>query len=220
MTTTEKLQIGAKNRDLVTTSPKAVRREGFIPAVLYGHNVESTNLSVPSNEFEKLFRKAGESTLIELTTEDGKVHNVLIQEVQRHFLTTKPIHVDFLQVNMTETLKATVALEFIGESLAVKAEGGVLVKVLNEVEVECLPMDLPHNIEVDISAIKNFSDHITVKDLKVSSKVKILTDADEVVAKVQPPRNVEAELTPTEPVDISQVEVVSKEKKDEEVVEE
>lgn len=220
MTTTEKLQIGAKNRDLVTTSPKAIRREGFIPAVLYGHNVESTNLSVPSNEFEKLFRKAGESTLIELTTEDGKVHNVLIQEVQRHFLTTKPIHVDFLQVNMTETLKATVALEFIGESLAVKAEGGVLVKVMNEVEVECLPMDLPHNIEVDISAIKNFSDHITVKDLKVSSKVKILTDADEVVAKVQPPRNVEAELTPTEPVDISQVEVVSKEKKDEEVVEE
>lgn len=220
MTTTEKLQIGAKNRDLVTTSPKAVRREGFIPAVLYGHNVESTNLSVPSNEFEKLFRKAGESTLIELTTEDGKVHNVLIQEVQRHFLTTKPIHVDFLQVNMTETLKATVALEFIGESLAVKAEGGVLVKVMNEVEVECLPMDLPHNIEVDISAIKNFSDHITVKDLKVSSKVKILTDGDEVVAKVQPPRNVEAELTPTEPVDISQVEVVSKEKKDEEVVEE
>jgi large subunit ribosomal protein L25 len=220
MTTTEKLQIGAKNRDLVTTSPKAVRREGFIPAVLYGHNVESTNLSVPSNEFEKLFRKAGESTLIELTTEDGKVHNVLIQEVQRHFLTTKPIHVDFLQVNMTETLKATVALEFIGESLAVKAEGGVLVKVLNEVEVECLPMDLHHNIEVDISAIKNFSDHITVKDLKVSSKVKILTDGDEVVAKVQPPRNVEAELTPTEPVDISQVEVVSKEKKDEEVVEE
>lgn len=220
MTTTEKLQIGAKNRDLVTTSPKAVRREGFIPAVLYGHNIESTNLSVPSNEFEKLFRKAGESTLIELTTEDGKVHNVLIQEVQRHFLTTKPIHVDFLQVNMTETLKATVALEFIGESLAVKAEGGVLVKVMNEVEVECLPMDLPHNIEVDISAIKNFSDHITVKDLKVSSKVKILTDADEVVAKVQPPRNVEAELTPTEPVDISQVEVVSKEKKDEEVVEE
>lgn len=220
MTTTEKLQIGAKNRDLVTTSPKAVRREGFIPAVLYGHNVKSTNLSVPSNEFEKLFRKAGESTLIELTTEDGKVHNVLIQEVQRHFLTTKPIHVDFLQVNMTETLKATVALEFIGESLAVKADGGVLVKVINEVEVECLPMDLPHNIEVDISAIKNFSDHISVKDLKVSSKVKILTDADEVVAKVQPPRNVEAELTPTEPVDISQVEVVSKEKKDEEVVEE
>lgn len=220
MTTTEKLQIGAKHRDLVTTSPKAVRREGFIPAVLYGHNVKSTNLSVPSNEFEKLFRKAGESTLIELTTEDGKVHNVLIQEVQRHFLTTKPIHVDFLQVNMTETLKATVALEFIGESLAVKADGGVLVKVLNEVEVECLPMDLPHNIEVDISAIKNFSDHISVKDLKVSSKVKILTDVDEVVAKVQPPRNVEAELTPTEPVDISQVEVVSKEKKDEEVVEE
>ncbi len=220
MTTTEKLQIGAKNRDLATATPQAVRREGFIPAVLYGHHVQSTNLSVPANEFEKLFRKAGESTLIELTTEDGKVHNVLIQEVQRHFLTTKPIHVDFMQVNMTETLKASVALEFIGESHAVKAEGGVLVKVLNEVEVECLPMDLPHNIEVDISALKSFSDHITVKDLNVSSKVKVLTDADEVIAKVQPPRNVEAELTPTEPVDISQVEVVSKEKKEEEVVEE
>lgn len=216
----EKLQIIGKTRDLATAS-KHIRLAGLIPVELYGHNVPNTHLSVSLNEFEKLFRRAGESTLVELQTEDGTVHNVLIHDVQRHFLTSRPIHVDFLKVNMSETLTATVALDFVGESLAVKSAGGVLVKVMNEVEVECLPADLPHNIEVDITPLATFEDVIKVSDLKVSGKVTILSDAEEVVAKVQPPRDVEAELAePTEAVDISQVEVVKKEKKEDEPAEE
>ena len=97
-------------------------------------------------------------------------------------------------------LKAKVALEFSGEAPAVKTMGGVLVKNLNEVEVQCLPADLPHNIPVDISSLINFSKNIHVRDLKVSDKVQIITPADETVAKVQPPRDVEAELAAV-PVD-------------------
>ena len=171
-----------------------LRKQGFIPAVLYGHNVENVSLTVKKNEFEKALKKAGESSIIGLVTGDGKPHPVLIHDIQLHYLTSEPMHVDFYQVSMTEKLKAKVALEFIGESPAVKAQGGVLVKVLNEVEVQCLPADLPHNIPVDISTLVDFSHSIHIKNLKVSDKVQILTSPEEVVAKVQPPRDVEAEL--------------------------
>ena len=95
---------------------------------------------------------------------------------------------------MSEKLKAKVVLEFTGESPAVKTQGGVLGKVLSEVEVQCLPADLPHNIPVDISALVDFSHAIHVKDLKVSSLVQMLTNPEEVVAKVQAPRDIEAEM--------------------------
>lgn len=143
---------------------------------------------------------------MDLVTEDGKTHPVLIHDVQIHYLTSAPIHVDFYEVSMTEKLKAMVVLEFIGEAPAVKTSGGILVKVLNEVEVECLPADLPHNIEVNQESLKTLQDEIHVKDLKVSAKVKILTDANELVIKVQPPRDVEAELSTPIVEDVSKVE--------------
>jgi large subunit ribosomal protein L25 len=114
-----------------------------------------------------------------------------------HFLTNEPIHADFYQVSMTEKLKAHVALEFIGESPAVKAMGGILVKVMNEIEVQCLPADLPHNIQVDIASLTDFSQAIHIRDLKLGDKVQILANPEEVIAKVQPPRDVEAELAKT-----------------------
>jgi large subunit ribosomal protein L25 len=172
-------------------------------------------LSINQNEFEKVLRKAGESTIIEVKAPDGTVHNVLIQDVQKHYLNSKPIHVDFFKVSMTEKLTTNVALDFIGESTAVKAMGGTLVKVLSEVEVECLPADLPSVIEVDIAPLKTFDDVIAVKDLKVSDKVTVNADPEEVVAKVQPPRDVEAELAEPVEMDISQVEGVAETPKEE-----
>jgi len=207
----EKLQIAAVVRDPQAQATKHLAKEGLIPAELYGHGVANLHLSINQNEFEKIFRKAGESTIIEVKAPDG-VHNVLIHEVQKHYLNSAPIHVDFYEVKMTEKLTATVALEFIGEADAVKVLGGTLVKVLSEVEVECLPADLPHDIPVDISSLKTFDDSILVKDLQVSDKVTIKTDAEEVIAKVQPPRDVEAELA--EPVgeeDVSKVIGVAEE---------
>lgn len=195
----EKIQIESQARDSKTDVVKKLRQDGLIPAELYGHNVPNVHLTLNQNTFEKVLRKAGESTIIELLGPDGKVHNVLIQEVQKHYLTSKPIHVDFYEVKMTEKLTATVELQFTGESKAVRELGGNLLKVLTEVEVECLPGDLPSHIEVDISVLKTYADVIMIKDLKVSDKVTINGDSEETVVKVQPPRDAEAEVS--EPVD-------------------
>lgn len=205
----EKIQLQSEVRGNDGSAEK-IRKAGKIPGVLYGNGIDTTSLALSQNEFEKAFRKAGESTIIELLTEDGKMHNVLIQDVQKHYLTNQPIHVDFYEVKMTEKLTATVPLEFTGEADAVKMLGGTLVKVINEVEVECLPADLPHQIDVDISRLKTFDNAITIKDLPVSDKVEVKAEADEVVAMVQPPRDVEAELA-QEIGDVSQVEGVVKE---------
>lgn len=204
----EKLQLQAVANEHVGYADK-LRKDGQMPAVLYGGDIANTQLAVSQNEFEKLFRKAGESTIIELVVPGGKVHNVMIKDVARHYLTNLPIHVDFYAVKMNETLTATVPLEFVGESDAVKLHGGTLVKVINEVEVECLPGDLPHVLEIDISKLKTFEDSITIKDIPVSSKVEIKADADEMVAMVQEPRDVEAEMQ-DQVGDISQVEGIEK----------
>ena len=205
----EKLVLEAKPRPEYTAAK--LRKEGFMPAIVYGHNKATEHLAVAYPAFEKTFKKAGESTLINLMI-DGKSHNVIIQDVQRHYLTGKYIHADFYEVSMTEKMTATVALEFTGVSEAVKALSGTLVTVLHEVEVECLPADLPHNIVVDISSLKTFDDSILVSDLKVDSKVQILTNAEETVAKVNPPRDVEAELAEPIVEDVSKVEGAAEEK--------
>ncbi len=189
----EKILLKTTAREVNTRNAKPVYRAGLIPVELYGHKIENVHLSVDQIEFEKVLRKAGESTIIELQLPDGGSRNVLVKEVERHYLTTQPIHVDFYEVKMTEKLTATIPIEFAGESHAVKALGGTLVTVLNEVEVECLPGDLPHQFDVDISVLNSFDDQILVKDLKVSDKVEIKADPEEVVATVQPPRDMAAE---------------------------
>lgn len=208
----EKLQIKATARDVKKDKPEKMRKNGQLPAVLYGHKVPNLTLSVNAREFDKVLKKAGESTIVELLTDDGKTHPVLIHEFQRHYLTSVPTHVDFYQVSMTEKLKAKVALEFIGESKAVKELGGVLVKVLNEVEVECLPVDLPHSISVSITSLVTLQDSVHVKNLVAPAKVKILTPGDELIIKVQPPRDVEAELAVPVVEDVSKVEGAAEDK--------
>jgi large subunit ribosomal protein L25 len=202
--TMEKLQLKAEVRPESKKSLNALRRQGVVPAVMYGHGIKTVSLSVNGSEFDRVLRKAGESTIIELMV-DGKVHPVLIHDIQIHFLTSRPQHVDFYQVSMTEKLKAKIVLEFVGDSIAVKNLGGVLVKALTEVEVECLPADLPHSIQVNIASLDVFGKSILVKDLVAPAKVKILTNGDETIAKVQPPRDVEAELAPVVE-DVSKVE--------------
>ncbi len=204
------LQLHSQNRSVIRGLVNKLRKGGLLPAELYGHKQANKHLAVNQIEFEKLFRKAGESTIIQLKIEDGGFHNVLVHDVQRHYLTNRPIHVDFYEVSMTERLKATVALEFMGDAAAVKALGGTLVRVLDQVEVECLPGDLPHNIEIDISKLATFEDVIKVSDLLVSDKVKMLTPLEELVAKVQPPRDVEAELAVPVVEDVSTVVVEKK----------
>jgi large subunit ribosomal protein L25 len=184
----EQITINAAKRAVAGKAVNKLRKAGKLPAVLYGHKVKAESLEINESDFMKVFKKAGESTIINLAFE-GQSFPVLIHDVQNHYLTDRPVHIDFYAVNMDEELKATVPIHFFGESMAVKSQGGVLAKNLNEVEVECLPIDLPSHIDVDISSLNTFEDSIRVSDLKVSDKVKILASPEEVVVAVTPPRS-------------------------------
>lgn len=185
--------IEASPREIKGKAVRTLRGQGQLPAVLYGHNVAAQSLAVPASSFNKVFKEAGESTIVKLKVNGSEPVNVLIQDVQRHNTLDQITHVDFYQVNMNEKLKAKVPLVFVGESQAVKAQGGTLVHVFSEVEVESLPADLPHEIQVDISGLNAFEDVVRIKDLNVDhSKVKILVDDPElVVASIQRPRTEE-----------------------------
>jgi large subunit ribosomal protein L25 len=208
------LEIKATPRQELGRKTNKQRKAGQIPAVIYGHGVKSEPLYVGAKDFSKVFGEAGESTLITLEI-DNKKRNVLIHDVARDPLSEQFLHVDFYQVKMDEKLKAKVPLNFIGESNAVKAEAGVLVKNLQEVEVEALPKDLPHHLDVDIGALQTFEDHVFVKDLNVSDSVKILAEADEIVASVIPPRSEEELAALEEKVEekVEEVKVVGEEEK-------
>jgi large subunit ribosomal protein L25 len=207
------ITLKARSRKETGKGVRSFRSQGLIPAVSYGHKIEAQSLWVDSLAFKKIFAEAGENTVIELDIEGGKKLNVLVHEVQTEPMSGSFSHIDFFQVRMDEKIETQIPLEFVGESPAVKALGGVLIKSMDEVEVSCLPMDLPSKIEVNLDDIKTFDDHLKVKDLKVSEKVKILSDGDTVVALVEPPRTDEelAKLNEKVEMDVTKVEGVVKE---------
>ncbi|HBB36902.1 MAG: ribosomal 5S rRNA E-loop-binding protein Ctc/L25/TL5, large subunit ribosomal protein L25 [Candidatus Moranbacteria bacterium GW2011_GWC1_45_18] len=191
---------------------------GTIPGVLYGRGIKNVLLWFSRREFNRIREEAGESTIFKIQLPDGDERNVLIKEIQRDILNGKPTHVDFYQVRMDEKIEANVELDFVGESQAVKDLGGILIKNIDEIEVKCLPGDLPSKIEIDISRIKKFDDYIYVKDLPVSDKVEVLADPENVVAMVSEPRSEEelAELETEVKEDVTKVEGVVKPEKPEE----
>lgn len=182
------LKLAAKTREVVGKKVEALRKQGKIPAVLYGHNVKPVNLVVDYPAFEKIYREAGESTLVDLVIDDKEPVKVLIQDHQLDPRTNQFIHVDLHQIRMDEKLHTDIILEFIGESPAVKGYGGILVTNLDHVEVECLPKDLVHEIKVDLSALKTFEDSIHISDIEIPAGITILNDPEDMVALVQPPR--------------------------------
>ena len=192
----ENLSISATARTATGRHNIKLRKQGIIPAVLYGaDNKQSTavNLQVVAREFDKVFRKAGENTLVDLILEGGAKHKVLIHDVAKHYMKNEVIHVDFYEVDLTRKIHAKVPLEFVGIAPAVKELGGTFIRVINEVEVEAMPQDLPHILEVSIEGLITFDKSIHVSDIKVPDNVKVLGNPEEVVASVQPPRS-EAEL--------------------------
>lgn len=200
---------------------KKLKIPGEIPAVVYGSGVKNTSLSIDAKEFRKVYRQAGESSLIELTLEDGKAkHPVLVQEIQREPVSGDVIHVDFYQPNLKKEVEVAIPLVFVGVAPAEKDLGGTLVKNISEIDVKALPQDLPHEITVSIDVLKTFEDHILVKDLKLPEKVTISKNPEEIVASVLAPQKIEEELAKEITEDVESVEKVEKPKKDEEVVEE
>lgn len=182
------ISVHAEPRVELGKKAKRVRKNGFLPAVLYGVGTDTRAIKIPYRDFERAYRSTGESTLVTLELE-GRSYNVLIHDVGHDVLTGKPEHADFFAVRMDRIIRATVPLEFIGESAAVKNEGGILVKILHSINVEALPADLPHSIAVDISMLRSFDDRINVGNLVPPKGVNVLADAVEMIAHVEPPRS-------------------------------
>ena len=161
----------------------ALRRAGFIPAVVYGAHHASMPITVAASAFLKVLREAGEATIVSLSGL-GEPLPTLIHDVDLDPLTNQPRHVDFYAVTKGEKVEVNIPLAFVGTSPAVEA-GANLVKVLHEIEVEADPMNLPHTIEVDLSALKAINDRIHVRDLVLPTGVELLGEPEEVIVLVQ-----------------------------------
>lgn len=160
--------------------------KGLVAGNLYGPSIKPVSLKLNLNEFIKVYSLAGESNLIELDL-DGKKEKVLIKEIQKDPIKNFIVHIDLYQVDMSKVVSTEIPLRFIGESKAVKELGGLLIKNLNELSIECLPADLIDHIDVDISELKNLGDAIHVSNIFISDKIKVLNNlGDSVVTVIEP----------------------------------
>lgn len=190
----DSLLLEAKIRD-EKVKAQAVRAAKKIPAVFYGKDVGPLNLEVDYKEFRKVFLSAGESTIIDLKAGD-KTYKVLIHDVQLDPIKDTVSHVDFLNISMDKEIEADIPFVFIGVSPAVKELSGTLSTQKQTLRIKCLPKDLPHSIEVDISSLAVFHDSIHIKDLVLPPNVKVLDNLSLTVATVVPPRKEEEEAKP------------------------
>lgn len=190
----------------------ALRRSGFIPGVVYGAHHESTPITVEARAFGKVFKEAGEATIVTLEGLGAEAIPTLIHEIDFDPITSAPRHVDFYAVTKGQKVQVAIPLEFIGVSEAVE-KGSNLVKVMHELEVEADPMRLPHNIEVDISVLKQVGDRIQARDLSLPAGVALAIEPEEVVALIQ--EVVEEKVEEVAPADLSSIEVEKKGKEEE-----
>jgi large subunit ribosomal protein L25 len=190
---TEKLV--AKERNIIGKEVKALRRAGMTPVVIYGGDRKPMPLEVDSHDFDLLYRKAGGNTIvaIEIEKADGtkEKKNVLIHRTDVDPIHSRILHADLLQIKMNEKITTTVPLKFIGDSIAVIELGGSLLTPTDEIEIECFPADLPHEIEVDIASLIDFDAVIHVSDLKIPEGVTVMAESEAVVAHVEAPRSEE-----------------------------
>ena len=218
-------ELKAKPRTELGRKSNALRRAGFLPAVLYGEKVKSQPIAVSRKDFDKAYKEAGETTLIKLEL-DGKPYNVLIYDVSNDPLKGTPLHADFYAVRMDKVIRAKIQVEFMGESPAVKNEGGILIKVMQEIEVEALPQDLPHELKADLSGLTALESRIFVKDILFPKGVRVLADPDETVVLVEKPRSEEelaefkeAPVVEAAPAEVKTEQEVKKELKEKELAE-
>jgi large subunit ribosomal protein L25 len=216
------LELNAKHRKVLGKQVKGLRREGLLPAVLYGVGIDPMPIELITGDAIKILSGTGGSTLVSLKV-DGDTHQVLVREIQRDVIRGDLKHIDFLKVAMDVVIKTEVPIELIGEAPAVSEQGGLLVAGLSEIEVEALPSDLPDRITVDVSVLLEIDDAITVADLMIGERVEVLSEPDEIIAHViyQAEEVIEEEEEVEEviPLDM-EPEVIEKGKREEEDEEE
>ena len=180
-------RLAAASRTVIGKKVSHLRREGRLPAVVYGHGVDSESVSVDAHEFELLKRKVGASTLVDLAVDGGRTRPVLLHAIQVHPISRRPIHVDLFAVRMTEEL--TVEVQLVGTGAAPAAEnGGTLVHPVSSVRVRALPDNLPETLQYDLSSLVDYDATITVADLQLPDGVTVQADEHDVIARVLAPR--------------------------------
>lgn len=192
--TTARPALAAEHRDLTGKKVNRLRKAGRLPAVVFGHGVESTAVSVDAHDFELLRRRIGPNQLVDLSVDGKKARPVLIHGLAIHPVTRRPLHADLFLVRMTEELTVDVPIATFGESIAVTQHGGTLVHGLESVKVRALPDHLPQAFEVSIESLVDFDGRLYVRDLTIPDGVTLLTDPDESIAHVLPPRVEEVEV--------------------------
>lgn len=193
---------------------ESLRKVGLMPAVYYGHKKESTPIQIKKSEFLKAWKSAGESTVIKLSTPSRDME-ALIHDVDLDPITSEPRHADFYVFEKGHKVEIEVPLQFIGVSLAIKDLGGVFIKILHEIRVEAEPMNLPHQIDVDISSLTELEDQILAKDIIMPEGVELMENPNEVVVTIATSKaeKIEEET----PVDLSQIEVEKKGRQEEDM---
>ena len=179
-------KLKVEKRKVLGRKVKKLRRDEILPANIYGKKVKSQAIQVDLKEFKKIYEKTGETGIVELILGQGKPRSVLIHNVQLHPVTDQFLHADFRQVVLTEKVKADIPIEIVDQPPAVKEKKGILLTILDEIEVEALPADLPDKIEVDVSKLTEVDQEIRVGDLKLSRKVVLLTDPKSIICKIGP----------------------------------
>lgn len=199
------LSLTIKNKEIKANNA-TLRKQGMLPAVFYGPKETSTPITVSTIDFKKVWKQAGESSVVILKGDKGVEHESLIYEVDVHPVTGEPRHVDFYVIEKGKKVEVAVSLVYTGISPAVKDKGGILVKVQREIKIEAAPRDLPREIIVDISKLVELTDTIHAKDLVLPNGVELKVPADEVVAAISEAKEEVVEVAP----DMSTIEVEAK----------
>jgi large subunit ribosomal protein L25 len=212
----EEVVIFAKERSEIGKQMKVLRRQGLLPGIIYGKGLEPKPIVLDYREVTRILPGISSSRLLTVDI-GGEKHITLVREKQHHPVTGSLLHVDFQKVSLTERIRVTVGINLIGDSPAVKNFNGVIVTGVENLEVECLPQDLPDHIDVDISKLETIGSAIYVRDIFLPPQIEVFTESHEMVVLVTPPEAEEVEEV-AEAVEVAAVEpeVIEKGKKEEE----
>jgi len=180
----QQVELAVAHREVTGKATKRLRKAGIIPANIFGHHEDSQSIQVDAKIFDRLRRSHGATSVITLRMPDSGTQTALIRRMQRDPRTGRVIHVDFFRISMSERINVKVVLHFIGDAPAVKNEGGVLLHLLDTLEVECMASDIPESLDVDVSSLANIDDMLHATDVKLPANFTLLTDPNEGIAKV------------------------------------
>ena len=214
----EAIELKAESREALKRGVKTLRQQGYVPAVIYGKDIDSEPLKIEARALDKVLSIAGTHQLISLQVGKQQPKMTLARDIQRDVVKRNYLHVDFYAVKMDEKVAAQIPLLIEGESPAVKDLGGVLTQGLDQLDIECLPGDLISSISVNVDSLTELNATLTVADLTVPDTITILSDSESMVVKIEPPRlvSVDEELEAEEMAEAGVEPEVITEAKDEE----